>query len=219
MTTSPRFWVLDLDDTLYAERDYVRSALAYVGVYVEQRFGSQNFARMLLTLDAAGKSDPIADAWKTCALPETERETAILAMRAHSPNIKLSEGAHLILSRLRQNGRPYAIVTDGRSITQRAKIAALGCGDARAISISEEMGISKLDPDRFRAVADAFPPGHFCYVGDNPKKDFAAPKRIGWDTIMLDHRGEGIHSQDLPDDPAFHPSRIVGDLRDLLHDL
>ena len=137
-------------------------------------------------------------------------------MRAHAPSITLSIGASAVIGHLRGSKQPYSIVTDGRSITQRAKIAALGCNDAQYISISEEAGLSKLDPKRFIAVAAKFPPGQVCYVGDNPAKDFFAPKHLGWVTIMLNHKGKGVHSQHLPIDPAYHPDQIVTDLSEIM---
>lgn len=214
-----RHWVFDLDDTLYPENDYVHSALQYVGRHVEQMFGDDQFAALLLHLWREGSVDPIAQTWLQCALPDAERASVVAAMRAHAPSITLSVGAQAVLARLRQAGRAYAIVTDGRSITQRAKIAALGCLDAENVSISEEVGLSKLDPERFLAVARAFLPGQFYYVGDNPAKDFVVPKQLGWETIMLDHQGHGVHSQTLPHDVTYHPDRVVTDLVDILPEL
>ena len=209
-------WVFDLDDTLYAERDYVQSALAYVGAEVKRLYGIGGFTSLLLSLSAQRHPDPIAQAWSQWALPDTELSAMILAMRAHVPLISLSEGAKTVLGHLRQRSRSYAIITDGRSTTQRAKIAALACTDAVLVSISEEVGLSKLDPARFAAVADAFPVGQFCYIGDNPAKDFYAPRQLGWKTIMLNHRGQGVHAQQFPSDPSYHPDHIVSDLAEIL---
>ena len=47
-------------------------------------------------------------------------------------------------------------------------------------------------------------------------KDFVAPRRLGWTTVMLDHQGLGVHTQRLPQDAAYHPHKIVTDLRELL---
>ncbi len=211
-----RNWIFDLDDTLYAEREYVRSALNFVGAEVERRYDKTEFLALLLTLSQQRHPNPISQAWTQFALPEAERPSMIVAMRAHTPLITLSDSARAVLMLLRRQARPYAIVTDGRSLTQRAKIAALGCDDAAFVSISEEVGLSKLDPARFAAVADALPPGLCCYVGDNPEKDFFAPKLLGWKTVMLDNQQQGIHTQLLPNDHAYHPDRIVIDLKEAL---
>lgn len=212
-------WVFDLDDTLYAERDYVCSALNFIGAKVAGLYGSDEFAVLLHSLYDQAHPDPIGIAWARCALPAEGRAPMIIAMNEHMPTITLSIGAQAMLAHLRQRRRAYAIVTDGRSTTQRAKIAALGCVDAAFVSISEEVGLSKLDSARFAAVATALPPGQCCYVGDNPSKDFIAPRQLGWKTVMLDHRGKGIHAQRIHNDSAYHPDQIVLDLRELLREL
>ena len=214
-----RNWIFDLDDTLYQERDYERSAFNFVGAEVERLYGYPSFTSLLFKLRGQGSADPITEAWIQCLLPEAHRLKIIFDMRAHYPIISLSDGARAVLQKLRQQSRPYAIITDGRSITQRTKIAALGCGDAAFVSISEEVGLSKLDRARFASVCAAFPFGEFLYVGDNPAKDFFAPKKLGWKTIMLDHREQGIHSQALPDDPSYHPDHIIRDLTEILSQL
>jgi len=211
-----RHWVFDLDDTLYPEIDYVQSALHYVGAEVIKLYGHASFAEELLRLNALGLPDPIAHAWLQYGLPEAELPNMIVAMRAHIPKISLSYGAQAVLEELRQQGRPFSIVTDGRSVTQRAKIAALGCNDAACVSISEEVGLSKLDTDRFATVAERFSPGQCWYVGDNPAKDFFVPRQLGWKTVMLDHQGQGVHAQKLPNDPTYHPDRITTNLLELV---
>lgn len=209
-------WVFDLDDTLYPEIDYVRSAFDYIGMEVTKLYGRASFAEELLRLNALGLPDPIADAWLQYALPEADLPSIIIAMRAHTPKISLSQGAQSILEELRRQGRPFSIVTDGRSVTQRKKIAALGCNDAAYVSILEEVGLSKLDTARFAAVAERFSPGQFWYVGDNPAKDFFVPRQLGWKTVMLDHQGRGVHAQKLPNDAAYHPDIITTNLLELV---
>lgn len=211
-----RNWVFDLDDTLYPEIEYVKSAFHYVGVEVTKLYGHASFTEELFRLNTLGLADPIAHAWLQYALPEAELPIMIAAMRAHIPKISLSHGAQTVLEELRRQGRPFSIVTDGRSVTQRAKIAALGCDDAACVSISEEVGLSKLDTARFVTVADRFSPGQCWYVGDNPAKDFFAPRQLGWKTVMLDHQGLGVHAQKLPNDPAYHPDRITTNLLELV---
>lgn len=214
-----RNWIFDLDDTLYPERDYVRSALNFVGAEVEQLYDHPSFTSLLFKLSVQGSVDPITEAWIECSLPEVGRLKIISNMRGHYPTISLSDGARVVLQKLREQSRPYGIISDGRGLTQRSKIAALGCGDAAFVSISEEVKLPKLDPARFASVCATFPSGEFWYVGDNPAKDFFAPKKLGWKTIMLDHREQGIHSQVLPDDPSYHPDHMVGDLSEILSQL
>lgn len=216
MTDRPVNFVFDLDDTLYAEEDYVRSALAFVGGEVADRFAVPDATERLRALRRAGDVDPIATLWSEWKLPPEERIHVISLMHAHRPTIDLNPGAADLLSRLRRQGKAFAILTDGRSVTQRQKIAALACLDARYISISEEVGWPKTEPRRFEVVEEHFDPGLFVYVGDNPAKDFVAPNQRGWLTVMLAHQGAGIHRQDFPENRNYHPQRTINDFSELV---
>ncbi|ODU27606.1 MAG: hypothetical protein ABS88_15875 [Sphingopyxis sp. SCN 67-31] len=205
MANDPVHFVFDLDDTLYFEEDYVRSALRFVGGEVAERFSLANAADRLLVLRAAGEKNPIGRLWDEHGLPPDIRSTVLDAMRAHVPAISLRPDAADFIDVLRADRTAYAIVTDGRSVTQRAKISALNCLDAAYISVSEEVGLLKTDPARFAAVEERLGEGRYVYVGDNPAKDFAAPNGLGWLTIMLVHDGQGVHGQHLPPDRSYHP--------------
>jgi putative hydrolase of the HAD superfamily len=198
-----RFWVFDLDDTLYAEADYVHSALNWAGARVTRIFGIPDAQGQLVALQAKGMADPIAAFWQGAKLPEAAREQIVAGMRAHVPEIVLRPGAKAVLDALRASGVGFGIMTDGRSVTQRAKIAALGCTDARAILISGESGWQKPDPRCYGFFAQHIPGGAFGYVGDNPKKDFVGAKAAGWRTIMLQDDGRHIHGQGDVADAAF----------------
>lgn len=207
--------VFDLDDTLYPEREYSLSALKFAGSLIDARFGLSSSAERLLELFSQSERAPIDRLWADVSLPPTARLEIIEAMQAHRPEISLRSDARLLLNVLRARGEAFAIVTDGRSITQRAKLAALDCLDAEPISISEECGLNKTDPRRFLAIEERWPGCTYTYVGDNPAKDFFAPRIIGWQTIMLRDRGANIHSQSVAVPPEFRPARIIDSLLEL----
>lgn len=52
----------------------------------------------------------------------------------------------------------------------------------------------------------------FYYIGDNLRKDFVAPNKLGWQTICLLDNGENIHSQDFSVDSIFLPMHRVKEL-------
>ena len=211
-----REWVFDLDDTLFSERDYVRSALEFTGSLVNKLFGTSDSVEQLKKLYSAGHTDPIGAFWLTNNLPLPAKETVVAAMRAHPPNIKLRSGAALLLNSLRRKNIGFSIMTDGRSLTQRAKIAALRCLDARVILISQESGWEKPDPRCYQRFESLLPDRCFTYVGDNLTKDFVTAKKFGWFTIMLVDDGNNIHRQDLPATAARRADFIVHDLSELL---
>ena len=113
------------------------------------------------------------------------------------------------------------LITDGRSNTQRAKIAALGLEKyftPADIIISGETGQDKENQLPFRLMEERNPgETEFIYVGDNPAKDFRWPNRMGWETVQLDDiNRENTHSQ-LIDVPAeYRAKRHITSLRQLL---
>ena len=196
-------FVFDLDDTLYFERDYSRSALMFVGKLIAKQYQLQGASTRLLELLDQGASSPIDCLWSELALPADAKSGVVTAMHAHSPDIRLRPDANILLDVLRTKRLGFTIVTDGRSITQRAKLTALGCIDAKYISISEEVGLPKTDYRRFKLIEAKFAARQYCYVADNPENDFVAPNSLGWNTFMLLDGGFNIHPQRQPDNPSF----------------
>ncbi|MBD5245268.1 MAG: HAD family hydrolase [Barnesiella sp.] len=102
-----------------------------------------------------------------------------------------------ILHALAAEGYTLALITDGFSIRQRAKLRLMGITDLfQEIWISEEQQADKLSGKPFATIPGRFP--HiktFTYIGDNPAKDFAPAMQHGWHTIMLKGTPANIHSQ------------------------
>ena len=209
------FFIFDLDDTLYAERDYVRSALQWAGARIASIYNIDDPYKTLWGFFCAGIPNPLSAAWSQYGLPPECLPPLIAEMRAHSPTINPFDDAATVLGRLQAADHCFAIVTDGRSITQRAKLKALGINDAALVSISEEAGFTKTDPRRFEPVSALAGNRQIVCVGDNPSKDFLVANALGWRTVMRLHDGAGIHSQSLPDDTAYHPQQIVTSLLEI----
>ncbi len=207
-------FVFDLDDTLYAERDYVSSCFAWVA----SALGAPDAKAELEAAFDGGARDPIGDYCTLLGVDEAARRKLIADMRDHTPDIDLSPDAARFLSRLRADARPYSIVTNGRSGTQRRKIEALGLTDALSIAISEETGAAKPDAAAYQPAIDAHAPARFIYVGDNIRKDFFAPNEMGWMTVMRRTDTRGIHDQTVDAAAAYHPQRVI-DAMDELVDL
>jgi putative hydrolase of the HAD superfamily len=198
--------VFDLDDTLYKEADYVASGCRAVA-------------------DAAAQAGllEVADAYRITLSPENpanrfDRLIAAIAARngreaaeafniahilniyrQHLPSIELPESSRRLLDGLQARSVKMGIITDGRSFGQWAKINALGLTDycsRENILISEEHGHDKHSPDMFQLMMERNPAeSQFVYIGDNPKKDFYWPNKLGWQTVMLLDNGRNIHNQ------------------------
>ena len=218
----PRMWIFDLDDTLYAERSYVLSALRFAGAMVSDLYVVADAALFLTDAFERGDADPILSLWQAQDLPLAAKAAVVAAMRAHRPAVSLYAGAGAVLDQQRDKPVGFGIMTDGRSLTQRAKLAALGCLDARAILISEESGWHKPDPQCYAFFATRFPDVAFGYVGDNPAKDFVGARAAGWETVMLVDQGHNVHSQTEQRPRHFHAAHTattwhkIGELLDAL---
>lgn len=192
---SQAFVVFDLDDTLYKENRYHDSGLEAVSLLVRELYHVE-----VLNMLQKWKSEQAKDLWgKLCdelKLPLSVKESLVWQYRLHSPNIFLEERAKKVIHRIKSHTQGIAILTDGRSVTQRLKLSALGLSEYPAY-ISEEWGSVKPSPDRFTAIMTSYPSRQYVYVGDNPQKDFKAPNELGWITIGLKGEGSNIHSQDI----------------------
>lgn len=206
---SATMFVTDLDDTLYKEMDYVGSAFRAISTRLESE-GVMPYAVAMERLTSAPNHyvgferlyDGLGIDPATAARFDVEMMKEVY--RSHMPDIHLSEGVEATLRSLRNAGVEVGIITDGRPVTQRNKIAALGLGrfvDDENIIISGEIHADKHTPLPFRLMMERNPSvSRFIYIGDNPLKDFHWPNRLGWTTVMLrDPEGRNVHdhSRDL----------------------
>jgi putative hydrolase of the HAD superfamily len=192
--------VFDLDDTLYPEADYVASGVRHVCARIEQLYGPNVYA----SVDKAIRADPTIDwlgfACEQAGIPGAAKESLLWMYRLHNPDISLSNPCLTTLKSIREVASATAVLTDGRSVTQRIKLSALGLADWPAY-ISEEYGDVKPSPDRFYAVQRNHPAQHYIYVADNVRKDFLGCNPLGWIGIGMRGGPRNVHSQSLVDCP------------------
>jgi putative hydrolase of the HAD superfamily len=119
------FVVIDLDDTLFAETDYQQSGFRAVAQVVRDLFGIE-VEQLLLCWHARGDPDVFGSLAAHLGLPPTAKESFLWTYRLHRPSITLSESVAAALDDVRGACAGIAILTDGRAITQRRKLAALG---------------------------------------------------------------------------------------------
>jgi putative hydrolase of the HAD superfamily len=195
---------LDLDDTLFLERDYVASGFRAVGEWVSAHLGLNGFSDAAWSLFEHGRRGTIFDEALrqrgVPADPETVRQM-LAVYRSHSPEISLLDDARGCLDALLTRVR-MAVVSDGPLESQAAKARSLGIErwtDVVVFTAAFGPGYSKPHPRGFLTIAERTgASGHDCaYVGDNPSKDFTAPASLGWRTIRVRRPGslhEGVLS-------------------------
>ena len=193
--------IFDLDDTLYSEREYVKSGFAAVAEILPE---INNAGERLYSLFELGKNAIDELLISEGLYSEKMKEKCLEAYRSHAPKIHLYGGVHELLLALRQEGYMLGIITDGRPDGQRAKIRALGLEPLLdEIIVTDELGgaeYRKPCDKAFRLMREkisallggeiAF--GETCYVGDNTSKDFIAPDSLGMRSVWFDNP-EGIY--------------------------
>jgi putative hydrolase of the HAD superfamily len=214
--------VFDLDDTLYPEREYIRSGFRAVGEWAEQRLGlSQAIVRAELQalFDADFRGDTFQWWLSERGLTESLLEEMVRIFRTHTPRIVLSPDAERVLDELKPGYR-LGLVTEGRRENQQAKIRALGLKRwFSAVVILGEEERAEWKPSRKpfdRMLGMLSVAGEEAvYVGDNPRKDFRGAREAGMATIRI-RRPEGLHAQDEPASPADAPDREINSLERLM---
>jgi putative hydrolase of the HAD superfamily len=211
--------ILDLDDTLYLERDYVRSGFDAVGRHVAEKCGRKDFGSRCWALFEQGVRGTTFDqVLRDTRLNECiETAELVEVYRNHAPSIRLADDVTAFLDSWPKH-RPLGLITDGPVASQGAKIEALQLHHRlHPIILSDSFGSEYRKPhDKpFEEVERALglPPDQLTYIGDNPRKDFVAPRRRGWYTIRI-RRPTGEHSdREEPNDcPADAQIASFGEL-------
>ncbi|HMG46783.1 MAG TPA: HAD family hydrolase [Allosphingosinicella sp.] len=189
--------MLDLDDTLYPERDYVRSGFAFVGQQLFPMLEASAFFDAAWGLFEQGHRGRIFDA-ALAALgiaPDAALiEKMVAAYRGHHPQIGLYSDAADFLRDYPVDG-PLAMITDGPVASQSAKIAALGLASRFNLLVLTDRWGSEFRKPHERGFVHVerqwpgIPASGFTYVADNPLKDFVTPKARGWRTIRIAREG------------------------------
>jgi putative hydrolase of the HAD superfamily len=192
--------VFDLDDTLFLERDYVRSGFRAVDSWLEGRLAVQGFFDGAWRAFEDGARGTIFNrVLRELSVPDSTELVSQLVdvYRNHEPDIAMQADARPCLKDLR--GRAHlGLITDGPATSQRAKARALEIGAwIPEVIFTEELGpgLSKPHPLAFELIQARIgcSGSHCTYVADNPAKDFKAPKKLGWNTVRV-RRDEGLHA-------------------------
>ena len=181
--------VFDLDDTIYNEIEYLKSAYKYIA----KQLDANNWKRLYIQMFSDYRSGK--NVFELVSIEYKTKTADLLKIyRNHVPDISPFPGVTELFEKIKIKGGKIAIVTDGRSITQRNKIKSLGLQNLiDFIVISEEIKSEKPNLKNFTAVENEFMLSSYYYIGDNIIKDFYAPKKLGWECILLVDNGLNIH--------------------------
>ena len=208
--------VFDLDDTLYKEIDFVKSAYNYINNYIKSRYNIDlslhihecledgiNFFDLIKSRLNQNQSFPI--------------EKYLELYRFHYPEINLSNDTVKFLNKISNKNIDFSIITDGRSVSQNNKIKALGLSNLlKKIIISEETGYEKPHLNNFKIIERIYPDKKLLYIADNTSKDFLAPNTLKWDTICLLDNGQNIHKQNFDLNADYLPKTKINFLNEII---
>ena len=185
---SESYFVFDLDDTLYRERDYLKSA--YYAICNELfPENAMNLYTEMVEIHISG-GNAFNFLIEKYPAKKISLEKLLYLYHNHFPNISLREGVVGMIQAFKSRESKFGLITDGRVVTQRNKVEALGINRLiDKLLISEEFGASKPSPALYESFMESGNQKQFYYFGDNINKDFISPKKLGWFCIgILDLR-------------------------------
>lgn len=209
--------IFDLDDTLYSEKEYVRSGYRAVSDYL-----GGGYEDLLWEFFCAGK--PALDELLMRLGREKEKDAVLRVYRTHDPDIHLYDGALETIRELKRRNVKVGIITDGRPEGQRNKIKALKLEEIiDDIIITDELGgiqFRKPCDIAFRIMQNRWrmPPSEIVYVGDNPVKDFQAPTQLGMKSAWFQN-GDGLYAAAYQNGKAYETKDSIIRLIDIVQKL
>lgn len=207
--------IFDMDETLYPERQFIRSGFRAVAAEIERRFNVPAPAalRTLMgTLRAGGRSRALQALCLRYSLPPSLVPDLVDIIREHQPRLRLPSAAVSVLALARAQGWRLGVLTNGTPAIQARKVQALGL-EAKVDSVvyALECGTGGGKPERepFEVVRAHLgtAPGSTVVVGDDPWSDIAGARAAGLRTVLL--RPE-------PDSFASGADRVVTSLDEVL---
>lgn len=199
----PSTWVFDIDDTLYLERDYVRSGFEAVGVHLDDTHGITGFANYCWELFKRGnRFDTFNKSLVALGIEPTPQliKELVHSYRHHEPAISLDSSTHQLLTELKTN-QGVAILTGGHPASQKRKVEALKLDALTNVIVYAGKYGSNLDKphpwswNEMERLTNTRA-RDLVYIGDNPKKDFSAPLELNWSAVRV--RLEGSEHFNAP---------------------
>lgn len=180
----------DLDDTLYSELDYQKSGYIHLAKLVNRLYKVEIPSLYQIIGQGGDVIGGICNLLGDASL----RDSLLWEYRNHFPKIKLCDGMESLLNCIEKFGAKIIIITDGRSLSQRLKLEALQLQKFECF-VSDEYASEKPDLLRFQLVERMYPRKKYIYIGDNISKDFAAPNKLNWRTILFKPSWKLVHKQ------------------------
>lgn len=213
------FVAFDLDDTLYKEIDFVKSAHNHIAHILSKKYEQYHNDILTILNKNTNQFNLLCDFLKSIGGDE-DISWMLNEYRYHTPILTLDPIIESCIIKLYNSNIPMGIITDGRIISQSNKIKALGLNKyitKKNIIISEEIGHDKHSNNGYKIIMSSNPYcDKFFYVGDNLSKDFYWPNQLGWITICIRDNGQNIHPQNFNIDNEYLPQHIIHNFSEII---
>lgn len=222
--------VFDLDDTLYAEKDFVLSGFRAVASWASLNLGinEENGFATLANLYHQGIRNNTFNQWLTMHDVDQFHEeidpTATVAIllnvyRQHIPTISPFTESIDLLNILTKSYK-IGLVSDGYLEVQQRKWMALELDSFfDAVVFSDSLGRENWKPSTapFKLVLERLKiaPENSIYIGDNPRKDFFGARQLGMYTIQV-KRIDSEYGNLQPPGSAYCPDLTIDSLSQVL---
>jgi len=190
--------ILDLDDTLITEKDYVVSGFKEVSKYVSNKvhkYEAIKIYEILLKLHSTNPNKVFNRMIDDLILSsEIDVKELIDVYRSHKPVISLFEDALPVINKLKSQNYKLGIITDGHLVTQKKKIESLNINYLfDEIIMTDELGKEYWKPSviPFELMSKQLNVNYseMIYIGDNPRKDFYVSTVYPITTVRINREG------------------------------
>lgn len=215
-----QLFVFDLDDTLYLEKDYVKSGFTAVNSHLVSSHDIYGFYDKAWNRFINGEKKYI---FNNVLYDINYEENTLLVeelvkiYREHKPDIKLLDDAKWALN-FYSKRHAISLLSDGYLKSQKNKVESLKIEKYfKKVYYTDYWGREFWKPNSFvfRELQKDFSKTYdeFVYISDNPLKDFIATNKLGWKSICI-KRESGIYNEvDIPSNGK--PNIIINSLYEL----
>lgn len=208
--------ILDMDGTLYPERQFIRSGFAAVAEEACRRYGVPARAARSTLLTALRRGSRSRALQLLCLqydLPPAIVPDLVDVIRSHTPSLRLPEAALRLLVAARARNWRVGVLTNGVPDIQARKVHALGLEPhVDTVVYAAEWGSGRGKPERepFDVIRERLgtTPGATVVAGDDPWCDIFGGRNAGLRTILLARHPERVR--------ASGADRVVAELDDVL---
>lgn len=183
--------IFDLDNTLYPEETYVQSGFKAVARYLSEKYDCDFdtlFSKIMDIFNEDGRG-AVFDRLVNDLNFNENVSTLVYIYRYHFPEISLYSESITLLDNLKDNYK-LSLITDGRAFVQKRKVDALDIEEYFDIIIftdvlGEDYWKPSVEPYKLVLSMLKCDAKDAYYIGDDPYKDFKAPKELGMKSIQV----------------------------------